>query len=132
MKTGNSKIAVVIGWILSGLCSLFLLFDAVTKIALVPEVIKGSSELGWPVDTLRGLGAVLLACTILYVIPRTAILGAILLTGYLGGATATMVRASQEGHPYLFPVVFGIVIWAGQFLRDATLRSLIPIRRKDS
>lgn len=91
--------------------------------------MKGSAELNWPMEAVQGIGIVLLLATILYAVPRTAVLGAIVLTGYLGGAVAVMIVANVPGHPYFFPVVFGILVWAGQFLRDEKLRKLIPFRK---
>ena len=91
--------------------------------------MEGSIKLGWPADAVQGIGIALLVSTILYMIPRTAVLGAILLTGYLGGAVSVMIMASVEGHPYLFPIVFGVLVWAGQFLQNEKLRELIPVRR---
>ena len=132
METTNSysKKALWTGRVISSLCVLFLLFDAIMKILKTAQTVQGSTQIGWPASSLQTLGFVLLVCTILYVVPRTAILGAILLTGYLGGATSIMVRAAAEGHSFLFPVVFGILVWAGIFLRDEKLRSLIPMRKQ--
>lgn len=128
----NSRTAHWTGWGISVLCALFLLFDSITKILKTVQTVQGSIQIGWPEDTIRAIGFVLLVCTVLFVIPRTSILGAILLTGYLGGATAIMVRAQTPGHPFLFPVFFGILLWAGVFFRDKKLRSFIPFRKKDN
>lgn len=118
------------GRVLSGLCVLFLAVDAVVKIVLLQPVRDGTLELGYPVEVIVPLGVVLLMSTILYAIPGTAVLGAILVTGYLGGAVATHVRVS---HPLLthtlFPVWLGIVLWGGLWLRDPRLRALLPLRR---
>ncbi len=117
-------------WIMSGLPVLFLLFDAATKIIKLPPVIEASAKLGFSADSIQGIGFTLLLCAMLYVIPRTSILGAILLTGYLGGAVATNVRAdSPLFSNILFPVYFGILIWGGLFLREDRLSTLIPIRK---
>ena len=89
------------------------------------EMAKGLDHIGWKADQLSTLGIVEIACTVLYVIPQTSILGAILLTGYLGGATATHVRV---GDPWFAPVIIGVLVWLGLFLRDARLRALIPVR----
>jgi hypothetical protein len=117
------------GHIMSGLPALFLFMDGVGKLAKPKPVVEGTIQLGYPESVLLGLGIVLLACTILYVIPRTAVLGAILLTGYLGGAIATHVRV---GHPLfshvLFPVYVAVLLWGGIFLREPRLRALIPLR----
>lgn len=118
------------GRILSGSCVLFLVVDAAAKIALLQPVIDGTVELGYPAAVIVPLGVVLLASTILYAIPATAVLGAILVTGYLGGAVATHVRVS---HPLLthtlFPVWLGIALWGGLWFRDARLRALLPRAR---
>ena len=93
-------------------------------------VVEGTVQLGYPESVLLGLGIVLLTCTVLYMIPRTAILGAILLTGYLGGAIATHVRVGSPLFSHtLFPVYVALLIWGGLYLRDDRLRSLIPLRR---
>jgi len=104
---------------------LFLLFDAIMKIIRESHSIEGSVKLGWPDSGIVGLGVLLLICTIFYIIPRTAILGAILITGYLGGAISIMFRV---GEPFIFPVIFGILVWAGLWLKDEKLRTLIPFR----
>ena len=114
------------GRIISWLCILFMLFDASMKIILDHHSVEGSAKVGWSAGMLQPLGSTLLICTILYAIPRTAILGAILLTAYLGGATAENIRA---GFPLWFSVIFGILVWLGIWLRDDRLRSEIPIRR---
>jgi hypothetical protein len=115
-----------LSWGLSALVSLFLAFDAIAKIALVDEVVKGSAEVGFPLQTLVPIGVILLACVALYVVPRTAVLGAVLLTGYLGGAIATHVRLL---HPLpthtLFPLYFAVVIWGALYLRDQRVRALV-------
>jgi len=124
-----SKAMLWTGRVISIVCILFLFVDAIMKVMESAPSMKGSIELGWPADGVRSIGLVLLLCTILYCIPRTAILGAILLTGYLGGAVAVMVMASVEGHPYLFPIIFGVLVWAGVFLQNEKLRALMPITR---
>lgn len=117
------------GLIIMILVVLFLLVDAIMKVLETTPSVEGSVQLGWPSEGVQGIGIVLLIATVLYVIPRTAILGAILITGYLGGATAIMIRANVPGHPYLFPVFMGVLVWAGLYLRDAALRALIPLRK---
>jgi hypothetical protein len=125
----QSKKMLWSGRIISGICILFLIVDASMKLLNTKASIEGSAQIGWPEDKVVGLGILLLICTILYVIPRTAVLGAILLTAYLGGATSIMLRAGNPGHPYFFPVFFGILIWLGLFLRDAKLREMIPLKK---
>jgi hypothetical protein len=118
------------GRIMSALPVLFLLVDAVGKLVKPAPVVEGTVQLGYPESVLLGLGIVLLTCTVLYVIPRTAILGAILLTGYLGGAVATHVRVGSPLFSHiLFPVYVAVLIWGGLYLRDERLRTLIPVRR---
>ena len=118
------------GRIMSALPALFLFVDALGKLVKPAPVVEGTLQLGYPESVILGLGIVLLACTVLYVIPRTAILGAILLTGYLGGAVATHVRVGSPLFTHmLFPVYVGLLIWAGLYLRDERLRALIPLRR---
>ena len=118
------------GRVLSGLIVLFLLMDSVMKLIKPAAVLKAQTELGWPDEITVATGIVLLICTILYAVPKTAILGAVLLTGYLGGAVAVQWRI---GHPLfaqtLFPVYMGIVLWAALCMRDAELCEMIPVRR---
>lgn len=114
-----SKKRVWTGRVVSGIAVAFLLFDAVTKVLELPFVVKASTQLGLPVAALLPIGLVLLACTIVYCIPRTAILGAILLTGYLGGAVATNVMTRQPlASGVLFPIYFAVFVWGGLALRD--------------
>jgi hypothetical protein len=113
------------GRVLSGLPAAFLLVDAVMHLMKPAVVVQATVELGYPESVIRTLGIVLLACTVLYVIPRTAVLGAILLTAYLGGAVATQVRVSAGVFPIVFPVILGALLWAGLYLRDQRLRSFI-------
>lgn len=125
-----SKASVWTGRIISGLVTLFMLFDAVIKLLRLPAAVEGTAKLGYPSSVVLPIGLVALACVILYAIPSTSLLGAILLTGYLGGATATQVRVQD---PWLvFPVIIGALAWAGIYLRDGKLRALIPLRRANS
>jgi hypothetical protein len=118
------------GRIMSALPALFLLVDAIGKLVKPAPVVEGTVQLGYPESVLLGLGIVLLTCTVLYVIPQTAILGAILLTGYLGGAVATHVRVGSPLITHiLFPVYVAVLVWGGLYLRDERLRALIPLRR---
>ena len=115
--------------VLTGLPAVFLLFDAVMKLAKPPFVVQATVQLGYPERVIVGLGIVLMTCTILYLIPRTAVLGAILLTGYLGGAVATQVRVGNPLFTHtLFPIYLDLLLWGGLFLREGRLRSLIPLR----
>lgn len=124
-----SKKMVWTGRVLSAPPVLLLAFSAAMKFARPPEVIKGFVELGYAERLAVPLGIVEIACVVLYVIPQTAVLGAILLTGYLGGATATHVRVGQ---PFFMPIVVGVVAWLGLYLRDPRLRALIPLRNRTS
>jgi len=119
-----------IGWVLSGLAIAFLLMDATMKLLALPVVLETSGPLGFPGAAMaRGLGVLLLVCTLLYAAPQTAVLGAILLTGYLGGAVATHVRVGDPLFSHdLFGVYVGVFLWLGLYLRDARLRALVPLR----
>jgi hypothetical protein len=123
-----SKATLWASRIIQGLVVLFLIFDGVTKVIKEPHVMAASQQLGFTANAIVGIGAVLLICTALYVIPRTSILGAILLTGYLGGAVATNVHAQTVLFNTLFPVIFGVLAWTGIYLRDRRLQALIPLR----
>lgn len=119
------------GRILSGLPALFLLADSAGKFIRPAPVVEGTIKLGYSESVILPLGVVLLVCTVLYLIPRTAVLGAILLTGYLGGAVDANVRAGNPLFSHiLFPVCFGVFLWGGLYLRDARLRALIPLRNQ--
>lgn len=126
----SSRTALWLGRTIGGLATLFLLFDGVGKLAKPDLVVKGTIELGYPESVILPLGVVLLACTVLYIVPRTAVLGAILLTGYLGGAVATHVRV---GNPLLthtlFPTYIGAMLWGALVLQDPRVRALIPLRK---
>jgi hypothetical protein len=120
-----------IGWTMSGLMIAFLLMDATMKLLALPIVLETSAPLGFAgADMARALGAVLLVATLLYALPPTAVFGAILVTGYLGGAVATHVRVGSPLFSHtLFGVYLGIILWGGLYLRDERLRQLIPLRR---
>jgi hypothetical protein len=117
------------GWILSAIPSLFLLVDGVMKLVKPVPVVEATVGLGYPEGVILGLGILLLACLAVYVFPRTSILGAILLTGYLGGAVASHVRIEEGLFPVCFPVIVGAMLWGGLYLRDARLRALLPLRK---
>ncbi len=123
-----SKARLWAGRILSGLPALFFLLDGVMKLVKPAEVVEATVALGIPENTIVPIGIVLIACTVLYIIPRTAVLGAILLTGYLGGAVQCHVRVAHGAFEILFPVIFGAMVWGGLYLRDARIRALIPLR----
>jgi hypothetical protein len=122
-----------VGYSLSALAVLFLLVDSVMKLLALPLVLEATAQLGYPGTSTIAylLGTILLVSTILYVIPRTSVLGAVLLTGYLGGAVATHVRLGSPLFTHILSGVYvGIFIWAGLLLRDARLRALFPWRRE--
>ena len=115
---------------MSGIVVLFLLFDGITKLIMIDLVVDATMRIGFPLEVIRPLGIVCLVCAILYAVPRTSILGAILLTGFLGGAVASKVRLEDPlFSQVLFGVYVGVLAWAGLYLRDGRLRSLIPFRR---
>jgi hypothetical protein len=125
-----SRKTLCAGRILSALPVLFLLMDGIMKLVKPEPVVKATVELGYPENVIMTIGIVLLGCVILYVVPRTAVLGAILLTGYLGGAVATHVRVGNPLFSHvLFPVYLAVLIWGGLYLRESRLRALIPLRR---
>lgn len=115
------------GRALTILAVLFMVFDGVMKLILPPQVIQSAAPLGYSVSSLPGIGVALLLCTTLYVIPRTAVLGAALLTGYLGGAVASMVRIHAPAFELVFPFLFAIIIWASLWLRYPRLRTVFPV-----
>src|SRR4030088_1989726 len=128
-KAPVSKGRLWTGRIMSALPVLFLLMDGVMKLMKPDFVVKATIQLGYPESVIVSLGIVVLVCVILYVIPRTAILGAILLTGYLGGAVATHVRVGDPLFSHtLFPAYLGVLIWLGPYLSDDRLRALGPLR----
>ena len=120
-----SKKMLWAGRIISALPVLLLLFSGAMKLVKPAPVVQAFAHLGYPESLALRIGILELACTVVYVIPRTSVLGAILMTAYLGGATATHVRV---GEPFYFPVIFGVLVWGGLFLRDDRLRALIPLR----
>src|SRR5262245_32948257 len=113
------------GWILGGLPALFLLWDAGMKLVKPAFVVEATTKLGYSDAVIVPLGVILLASTLLYLIPRTSILGAILVTGYLGGAVATHVWSRHPAWQVVFPTIFGVLLWTGLVLRNGRLRSLI-------
>jgi len=120
--TTTSKKLFWTGRVLTGLIVAFLLLDGAMKLVPIAPVIEACQRLGYPVEIARHLGLVLVTCTVLHLIPRTQVLGALLLTAYLGGATATHVRI---GDPFWFPIVMGVILWAGLYLRNPRLRALL-------
>ncbi|MGN7823825.1 DoxX family protein [Chitinophaga sp. 22536] len=124
--TAPTKSVRITGKVISIIVILFMLFDAIMKVIQNKYSMEGSVALGWPASQVQFIGFVLLVATILYAIPRTAVLGAILITAYLGGAVAIMIRVAQ---PFWFAVVIGVLTWAGLYLQDNGVRNLIPLRK---
>src|SRR5437868_4260535 len=127
----TSNKALWTGRILSGLVVFFLLVDAGFKLIrpLPAPAVEAFGKLGYPVEFAAGIGILLLSCVALYLIPRTSVLGAILVTGYLGGAVASHIRVGNPWFSHaLFPVYIGLLVWGGLYLRDQRLRALVPFR----
>ena len=117
------------GRVLSGVAVAFLVFDSVGKLLEVQPVIDGTKQLGYSPDIVFGLGVTLLSCALVYLVPRTSVLGAVLLTGYLGGAVATHVRVGNPLFTHvLFPTYVAALLWGGLMLRDTRLRAFAPWR----
>ena len=115
---------------LTALVSLFLAFDITIKVLQLAPAVEGTTALGYPANTVFPIGLIELVCLVLYLVPRTSVLGALLFTGYLGGAIATHVRAGSPllSHT-LFPIYVAFLVWGGLYLREARLRELLPFRR---
>ena len=124
-----SKTALLAGRTLSGIAVLFLLMDGVAKLLKVAPVLEASDRLQVPERLIFSLGVVLIAATLVHAIPQTSVLGAIVLTGYLGGATWTDVRMGGPVFPSVFPILVGVLVWGGLYLREPRLRAIIPVRR---
>ncbi|SNT52071.1 DoxX family protein [Rhodococcoides kyotonense] len=128
--TAQSRTAARIGWALTALIAIFLVFDAVSKLMNVQQVKDATVDLGLRDDMIPVIGVVLLVCLALYLVPRTAFLGAVLLTGYLGGAVLTNWRVDKPlFSTVLFAVYFGIVVWGALYLRDPRVRQVMPLVR---
>lgn len=131
VKTRESRPALWAGRILTTLAVLFLLFDGLAKVLKITPVREACAQLDVPERVIPGLGAVLIAATLLYAVPTTSVLGAIVLTGYLGGAIWTHVRMGGPVFPMVFPAIFGALLWGGLYLREPRLRALVPLRQAD-
>lgn len=117
------------GWVLSALAVLFLFFDSVGKLLEVQPVLEGSAALGYPRHLVFTLGLILFICVVTYVVPRTSVLGALLLTAYLGGAVATQLRVEAPLFTHiLFPTYLATLVWGGLLLRESRLRAFLPMR----
>ncbi len=115
-----------VGRVLTALAALFLLLDGVMKVIQAAPSVEGAAQLGYPAGSVVGVGLLLLVCLAIYLLPQTAPLGAILLTGFLGGVVATHVRAGSPVFSFIFPLIIGALLWIGLYLRDARLRVLLP------
>src|SRR5919108_6488897 len=118
ITTSDSKTWIWVGRGVSTLVILFSAFDGVTKVIKEPHVIAASAEFGFSANQIVLIGVLMLACTVLYAIPRTTIFGAVLLTGYLGGAVVSNIRVGHPVFEYTFPVMFGVLAWGGIFVRE--------------
>lgn len=125
----DSKAALWIGRVISILVILDYLMSGGFGVFKPPVAVQGSLAMGFPESTLVPTGATLIVCTILYAIPQTSILGAILVTGYLGGAVAAHLRIASPAFDTIFPVILGVLTWGGLYLRNARLRELLPLTR---
>ena len=128
-QPATSRVQLWTGRMLSALSILFLLFDAAGKFAKPAPVVDAFARLGIPISLCTSIGLLLLVCTILYAFPRTSVLGAVLLTGYLGGAVAIHMRAGSSGFETVFPVILGVLAWGGIYLRWCGLRKIFPVAR---
>jgi hypothetical protein len=125
-----SRAAARTGLVVTGLVSLFLLFDSVSKLMQPQMVVDATVQMGFPASSVLVMGTVLLVCLALYLVPRTAVLGAVLLTGYLGGAVCAQLRIEAPLFSnLLFPVYVGVFVWLGLYLRDERVRQMIAPRR---
>jgi len=128
-QPGSSKVQRWASFVFTALTILFMLFDAFGKFAKPVQVVDAFTRLGIPISLSTSIGLLLVACTVLYAIPRTAVLGAVLMTGYLGGAVAIHMRAASTSFETVFPVIFGVLAWAGVYLRVCGLRRVFPVIR---
>ena len=125
----SARTAASVGYVCTGLTAIFLAIDTVFKVLRLGPAIEGTIALGYPADSVRWIGIIELVCLVLYLVPRTSVLGGLLLTGYLGGAIATHVRISSSLLTHtLFPVYVALVLWGGLYLREQRLRALVPLR----
>ena len=125
----SARTAAIVGHVCTGLAAIFLAFDIVLKVLRLGPAVEGTIALGYPTDSVHWIGIIELVCLVLYLVPRTSVLGGLLLTGYLGGAIATHVRISSPLFTHtLFPVYVALVLWGGLYLREKRLRALVPLR----
>ena len=125
----SARRAANVGRLCTGLVALFLAFDTGLKVLKLGPAVEGTIALGYPADSVQVIGVIELVCLVLYLVPRTSVLGGLLLTGYLGGAIASHVRISNPLVTHtLFPLYVAIVLWGGLYLREKRLRALVPLR----
>ena len=124
-RQATTKMRLWTGRILSAFAALFLLWDGAMKLLKPAIVVKATRDLGYPESDIAGIGVVLLICTVLYLFSRTSVLGAILLTGYLGGAVASQIRVQASWFNVIFAFVFACLVWGGLWLRDGRVRQLL-------
>lgn len=130
MIVNDSATRLWAGRIMGAIAVLFLVFDSVIKLLKLAPAVEGTITLGYPGTAIVGIGILELACLAVYVIPRTSVFGAVLLTGYLGGAVATHVRVGNPLFTHiLFPTYVALLLWGALYLRDARLRAIVPLRR---
>jgi len=127
-STASTSKRLLAGRVVSAVPILFMTFDGGVKLFNIAPVVDASRQLGYAVSLAPAIGILALVCTAIYAIPRTSVLGAILLTGYLGGATASQVRIGAGVFPVFFPVMIGALVWGGLFLRESRLAALLPSR----
>ncbi len=126
----TSQKRLLVGYILTALVALFLAFDTALKVLVLAPAVQATTQLGYPGQSVVWIGIIELACVVLYLVPRTAVLGTLLLTGYLGGAVASQLRVGAPllSHK-LFPIYVAALLWGALYLRETRLRELLPFRR---
>lgn len=128
MTGAQSKFMTYAGWAITGLVGLFMVFSGTMALLRPPGMTdRFATQFGYPEDLILAIGIVEILCAVLYVLPPTAVLGAVLLTGYLGGAVATHVRVKDS---FIIPLVVGVFVWLGVYLRDPQVRALLPVVRR--
>jgi len=126
----ETRIRLTGGYVLTTLVVLFLSFDSVLKVLALAPAVQGTTQLGYPAESVVWIGTIQLVCLIVYLVPRTAVLGALLLTGYLGGAVASQLQVGAPLFSHiLFPIYVAVLLWGGLYLREPRLRDLTPVRR---
>jgi len=126
----STRTTTNVGYVCTGLAALFLAFDTVLKVLRLGPAVEGTTALGYPAESVQWIGFIELVCLVLYLVPRTSVLGGLLLTGYLGGAVATHVRISNPLFTHtLFPIYVALALWGGLYLREKRLRALLPLKQ---